>query len=368
MESFPARYNDGQSAKRFDVHAFLAPDGLVIKGSGLNAFWPYDRLLALDEAFGGAPCRLALEGGEARLTCERRDLPESLYALAPRMARARRGSRWKTSLKVLAGMVLAVVVLTLFLAVALPKLSRWATVLVPVSWEVALGEALYDQVTVLLTLMAEKDHVRICDEPAGTAALGLMVEDLAGVVESPYELRVQVLDHEMVNALALPGGKILVFRGLIEFVDSPAELAGIVAHEIGHVVERHSMEKLMEQLGLSFLFGMLLGDISTGAVALSGEVLLSLSFSRQMEIEADTRALEYLSRAGIDPRPMADFFARLEPLSGESRTWARILSTHPPNAQRASKFKNAPLGNSALSMADWLALRGICRGRHPLPD
>ena len=368
MESFPARYNDGRSAKRFDVDVGLEPEGLSIKGMGVTAFWPYDRIVALDEAFRGAPFRLAIDGGEARLTCEREDVPSNLFDLAPRTARARKKSRWKGSAKVLTGMVAAVIVLTLFLVVALPKLSRWSAMLVPVSWEVAIGEAVFGQIVTLLSTVSDKDRLEVCVAPNGAAALATITDRLGDVVESPYRFKFHVLDHGMVNAFALPGGTIVVFRGLIEFVDSPDELAGIIAHEMGHVVERHSMEKLMEQLGLGFFFGMLLGDVSTGAVALSGEVLLSLSFSRQAEGEADDLALEYLGRAGLDARPLGDFFSRLQALYGSAGDWPRIVSTHPPSGERASKFRNAPAGDNALSAADWLALRGICRERAPAPS
>jgi predicted Zn-dependent protease len=170
----------------------------------------------------------------------------------------------------------------------------------------------------------------------------------------------------MVNAFALPGGSILVMRGLIEFAQSPDELAGVLAHEMGHVAARHSLQKLMEQLGIGFFFGILLGDIGTGTIAVAGETLLLLSYSRGFESEADDLGLARLAAVGLDPRGLADLFVRLEEKSGEAPDWMRLLSTHPLDAARVAKFAAAPAGDSSLSPEAWQALRDICKVRGEL--
>jgi len=369
MDSFSAAYNDGLSAARRDVTVRLSPRGLDIEGEGLQAYWPYDRISVLDEDFAGAPLRIALMGDEARLTCRREDLPPDLFELAPRLAAGKR-RHWRGALLAVMGGLAAVAVLAVVLLVAIPKLARWSTALVPVSWEVALGEGALDQVVELLALMSEEEEIRFCAAPDGRAALNDLMQRLQAAEEIPYDIKVAVLDHPMVNAFALPGGPVLVMRGLIDFARSPDELAGVLAHEMGHVAARHSLHKLMEQLGIGFFFGVLLGDISTGTAAVAGETLLLLSYSRDLENEADDLGLARLAAAGLNPRGLADLFERLEGKSGQVPDWMRLLSTHPLDAARVAKFAAAPAGESALTEADWHALRNICDVREEIsgPD
>jgi Zn-dependent protease with chaperone function len=365
MEQFNAGYNDGQNARRHDVMVRLGPLGLDIYGEGLHAHWPYDRITALDEGFSGAPLRIALEGAEARLTCRREDLPGVLFELAPRLGSSKRRP-WRMAFLSLAGAVVAVVALATVLLEGVPAVARWSTALVPVSWEVAFGEGALEQVVDLLALMGDEDEILVCRAPQGHAVLEDLTQRLDAAVEIPYDVKVIVLDHPMVNAFALPGGPILIMRGLIDFAKSPDELAGVLAHEMGHVAARHSLQKLMEQLGIGFFFGILLGDVGTGTIAVAGETLLLLSYSRDLESEADDLGLARLAAAGLDPRGLAEFFERMEEKSGgEASEWMRLLSTHPLDEARVAKFAAAPAGETALSPDAWRALRDICdeRGR-----
>ncbi len=360
MEQFSAGYNDGLSAQRHDVTVRLSPFGLDIYGKGLHVHWPYDRITALDEGFAGAPLRIALEGSEARLTCRREDLPAALFELAPRLALAKKRP-WRTTFLALTGAVASVLLLAVVLLEGVPAVARWSTALVPASWEVALGEGALEQVVELLALMDGEDEVLVCRAPQGRAVLDGLTRRLEAAVEMPYDVRVIVLDHPMVNAFALPGGPILIMRGLIDFTESPDELAGVLAHEMGHVAARHSLQKLMEQLGIAFFFGILLGDIGTGTIAVAGETLLLLSYSRDLESEADDLGLARMAGAGLDPRGLAAFFERLEEKSGgEASEWMRLLSTHPLDDSRVAKFAAAPDGETALSPEAWQALRDIC--------
>jgi len=364
MEQFSGGYNDGLSARRWEVTVRLGPRGLDIEGEDLRAHWPYDRIAALDEDFAGAPLRLALVGEEARLTCRAEELPPVLFELAPHLAAGKRRP-WRVAFISLAGALAAVLALAIVLFEGVPMVARWSTALVPVSWEVALGQGALDQVGELLALMSGEE-VRACQAPAGRAALEDLTGRLQAAVEIPYDIEIYVLDHPMVNAFALPGGSILIMRGLIEFAHSPDELSGVLAHEMGHVAERHSLQKLMEQLGIGFFFGVLLGDIGTGAVAVAGETLLLLSYSREFESEADDLGLARLAATGLNPRGLSDLFERLEGKSGQTPEWMHLLSTHPLDAARVAKFGAAPAGDSSLSPEAWQALRDICKVRGEL--
>jgi predicted Zn-dependent protease len=205
---------------------------------------------------------------------------------------------------------------------------------------------------------AEDERPGFCVSSAGQAVMGRVTERLAAFSDSPFPFDVRVLDLDMVNAIALPGGPIIIFRGLLDQAQSSDELAGVLAHEMSHVARRHAMERLMEALGLSFIFGVMLGDIGSGVLVASGEVMANLSFSRRAEAEADDGAIVLLQKNGISTQGLADFFERL---SGEEGSLLEIISTHPVSAGRARKF--ADLANDAapaLSAEDWQALRRIC--------
>ncbi len=157
-----------------------------------------------------------------------------------------------------------------------------------------------------------------------------------------------VLDTPMVNAFALPGGYIHVTRGLVALADNEAQLAGVLAHEIGHVTARHSAERYGSQIlaGIAGIAtGILLGGEAAQAMGSLSQVALS-SYSRGQEFEADTLGVRYLARAGYDPEAMAAFLgkmqaeARLEAtLRGrpESANRFNILQTHPRTVDRVKE-------------------------------
>lgn len=254
--------------------------------------------------------------------------------------------------------VLAVAVLTGLLWFALPRFAAATAQAIPVSWEVALGEQVFEQVVALFAV-PDGERPKFCEAEAGRQALDRLSDRLAAVADSPYAFRVTVLDSEITNAFALPGGRIVILRGLIDFAESPDEVAGVLAHEMGHVTHRHGTEGIVKSLGLAFFFGVMLGDLGSGIVGLAGETLVSTSFSREAETEADQEALTLLQGAGLSAEGVSRFFARLEETYGDMPAALALLSTHPSNESRAQRFAGAG-GAAALSEADWQALKAIC--------
>src|SRR5262249_42739442 len=124
-----------------------------------------------------------------------------------------------------------------------------------------------------------------------------------------------VLDTPMVNAFALPGGYVYVTRGLIALADNEAELAGVLGHEIGHVVARHQAQRYSQSvlagLGAAIL-GVATGSSVVGDVAGTGAQAYIQSYSRDQEFEADMLGVRYMARAGYDPQAMATFLAKLQ--------------------------------------------------------
>ncbi|MCH8091039.1 MAG: M48 family metalloprotease [Proteobacteria bacterium] len=163
-----------------------------------------------------------------------------------------------------------------------------------------------------------------------------------------------VLNSGKVNAFALPGGYVYITRGIIALANSEAELAGVIAHEIGHVTARHAAQRYSQRvaagLGLTLL-GVLTGSGDLVRAAGTGAELYLRSYSRRHELEADTLGIRYLRRAGYDPGAMAGFLANLEAhsilearLAGNDTARAEgtnLLSTHPRTIERVRKAAQA---------------------------
>ncbi|MFA5592325.1 MAG: M48 family metalloprotease [Micavibrio sp.] len=170
----------------------------------------------------------------------------------------------------------------------------------------------------------------------------------ANTERGDVQYRFFVIDSPIVNAFALPGGYIYVSRGLIALANNEAELAGVIAHEIGHVTGRHAASRVSQGtlvgLGAAILSAAT-GSQAVGQVANVGSDLYIKSYSRGQEHEADDLGVRYLSRAGYDPRAMASFLASLDAqtkldlkIAGKSEGQGfNYFSTHPVTIDRVTQ-------------------------------
>lgn len=188
-----------------------------------------------------------------------------------------------------------------------------------------------------------------------------------------------VVNSDVVNAFALPGGYVYVNRGLIERADNLSEFAGVLAHEIGHVAERHSIEQLQRaqnaNLGLNVLYGVLLGRNPSGveqaAVQVGGGAVFA-GYGRDAEREADRVGVAYMVRAGYNPNGMATFFEEL--LSMQQRQPSRVeqwFSTHPTTQERVNNTRaiiaQTPGANNARLAMDSRAFQNFRQRVASLP-
>jgi predicted Zn-dependent protease len=171
-----------------------------------------------------------------------------------------------------------------------------------------------------------------------------------------------VLDSGMANAAALPGGRVYILGGLLRRANEPDEIAGILAHEFGHVAHRDGMRKMIQAGGSSFLLGLLFGDITGGGtLILLGRALVDSSYSRDAEAAADRFAADLMTALGRSPKAMGVFLVRLAgPGTG---VLPPFLSGHPVSAERleALKAREGPLtGAPLLTDEEWRDLKSIC--------
>jgi predicted Zn-dependent protease len=168
-----------------------------------------------------------------------------------------------------------------------------------------------------------------------------------------------LIDVSIFNAAALPGGQIVIFDGALKETKDPDAMAGILAHEIAHVRRRHVTQALIRELGIGALIRLFAGDVGANA-----EQLVSLSYTRSNEYEADGDAIDALRRSQIDPRPTAELFKLLDKEDGPELGASEFLNSHPASGDRARRFAAAYRKGTAysptLSAADYKAMRTAC--------
>jgi len=272
-----------------------------------------------------------------------------LPVASPRHDGATRRWLWAALFLVLG---LPVLLLALFFGLR-AEIVDFAVARIPLAQEQALADALWNMQRAQLKLIE------------GTAAQRFVTETGARLVAakpSPYRYRFHLADDASVNAYAMPAGYVVVQRGLIEKAASAEEVAGVLAHEIEHVEQRHSLRGMVQAVGLSALWLVATGDVGGGLAGQWLKELAGLHFSRAQESAADAGGVARLVAAGIDPRGMASFFAKLA--DGETLPGAvELLSTHPASAERAAKLKvllqDAPMFPPLA--ADWRAIQSALR-------
>ena len=201
---------------------------------------------------------------------------------------------------------------------------------IPVEWEHKLGESAYRDFL---------SHQEVVKEGPAVAAVEEMTHRLTEQIpNNPYKFDVTVVKSDVVNAFALPGGYVVVFTGLMKKAESGEEVAGVLGHELNHVLQRHGLERIVKNLGLMAVVAIVVGD-QQGLVGLMRQVgveLLTLKFGREQETEADLTGLQLLQRAKINPNGMITFFQRLSEKDEGRVEW---LSTHPMSTGRAERLK-----------------------------
>jgi beta-barrel assembly-enhancing protease len=197
--------------------------------------------------------------------------------------------------------------------------------------EIALGKGLAAQV---------ERQAKIINDPVIAEYVNRVGQNLVRNSDAKVPFTIKVIDSDEVNAFALPGGFFFVNSGLIMKADNEAELAGVMAHEIGHVAARHGTRQAtrgeIAQLGMIPLIFM--GGWTGYGIYQAASVLVPigfLQFSQRMESEADLLGLEYMYKTGYDPTAFVDFFEKIETLEKRKPgTMAKVFSTHPPTDAR----------------------------------
>jgi Zn-dependent protease with chaperone function len=236
-----------------------------------------------------------------------------------------------------------------------PLAADRLTPLVPQAFERRLGDVAEGQIMAMV-------GGKICSNAPGQAAFAKLVNAVRESAGLDMSIRTAVLSTPIPNAFALPGGTVYLFNGLLARAENPDEIAGVLAHELGHLTHRDSTRNLIYNGGTSFLIGLLFGDITgSGALIFASRSLVTASYSREAEQNADTFSIDTMHRLGRSPKAMGELLLRVT--GKEVDKSLSILSSHPLTEDRLARMSSEdrpPTGPPLLTAAEWASLKAIC--------
>ncbi|MEQ1715330.1 MAG: M48 family metallopeptidase [Hyphomicrobium sp.] len=375
------RLSDGKTAGARDCSVRLDLAGLEVTPSdGSRHFrWPFESLRAGEPVRAHSIDVLLSSTADPGVTLfvPGVDFVKDLANRAPHLTT--RAERWRHARPWIIGAA------AIIGAIALVNAAGWSPMrtlagFLPDSWRDRLGAAAIGSMT---------ENKKRCSAPAGLAALEKLTARLSTAAGSAQKFRIVVIDWDLLNAFAVPGNQIVMTKGLIEKAESADEVAGVLAHEMGHGIEMHPETGIIRAVGLSAAVELMMGG-SGGTLANMGLMLAQLGYNRAAEREADGHALELLRKVEISQQGLAAFFRRVikeeegddadesaNPKTGETTagkaetattntaTTSRafdMLRTHPPTTERADMIRRTGsyAATPALDPGGWQALKSIC--------
>ena len=310
--AFSGTFYDGKSANTYPVKILLTKAQMeLVFPDGHRILWPYSAI-NLSKTSTTGPVRLE------RHSPNPDRVPESVVIEDPhfleeanRVAPEALGNVWNQphKRKMRYGlMILACVILPPFVfaiwAYGIPAMTNAVADHIPTEWEERLGQS-YFQALFQKSIKEPDPQVR--------KALDVISKRLlTAVPDQPYQFRIYVHPSKMVNAMALPGGTIIVFQGLINITETPEELAGVLAHEFQHVLKRHSTRGIIRSEAINVFATIVSGDSLMNVILQAGGMIEFLRFSRELESQADSEGMKMMLAAQVDPQGMVRMFESLE--------------------------------------------------------
>lgn len=353
-----ATFSDGRTAAVHDIEVTIRPDGIAIEGEEVSVRWREAGLEVIDAPANGKALRLGhADHDGARLLLEGEALVAEVRKALPGLLSRRQDSR-RHDLKKLGVWGGGVAALTALFFLFLPAIVSGVAAMIPQSVERRLGDQALATFARFFDGMDEQ-----CAAREGQEALDWMVVQIMDGARIERGVDVRVVPVDIVNAVAFPGGAILIFDGMIRQAESAEEVAGVVAHEIGHVENRHGMERMVRDSAISAVLSVFAPGAAGDLGSELGGALLTQSYGRDAEREADAFAIETLNRIGVTTDGMASFFARMAKKhgSGQGGSLLQYMASHPAPTERAGTIaERGTERGRILSDDEWRALKKIC--------
>lgn len=369
--AIPARYHDGQVSKVHEVHLRYEREGqtgalLIVEplSGAVIARWPASGLYLLPSRRREIRLGAKGEADGARVVVEGEEHIGRIRATLPMLAQRQREERGRQiRLAALSTLALAAVIAVYIFGV--PLIAGRLVQLVPPGWEDGIGQTVAGQIEASL---GGETGLPLCDpDPNSLAnrAIARFAEAAMETTNSAFTPEIRVVRSDIPNAFALPGGRVYFFSALLNAARTPDEFAGVLAHELGHVVHRHGMEQLVSTAGTGLLVGFILGDMTGISVAAGlGATLIDSRFSREAEREADRFAARVAQQLDFQPWALANLIGRVAGDSNFDRALA-LFNTHPLTDERLDALtrlgQERPSGlEKPFTDAEWQAIRTMC--------
>jgi Zn-dependent protease with chaperone function len=348
-----AIYFDGQSSRKRTVAVKLT-DRLEIGEDDLSlAEWAYADLRRADSPPG--LLRIICQSGPQLARLEIRDVALAAELVSRCEALDANLVDRRGLVRIVGWSVAAMVSIVLLVLFAIPFAADRLAPLVPQGLERRLGDAAELQVKTVF-------GNRVCNNAAGQAAYDKLLRELREAAGLEASVESHVLATAVPNAFALPGGKVYLFSALLAKAENPDEVAGVLAHEFGHLKHRDNMRGMIYNGGTSFLIGLLFGDVTgSSALIFASRSVVTSSYSREAEQGADDFAIEVMHKLGRPAKAMGELLFRITGKEGDRNL--SILASHPFSEDRVrhmSEADIAPSGPPLLTDREWKALKAIC--------
>ena len=354
--SGPANYFDGTSSRRRAVTVFFTDRLEIIEDGAMLASWAYEDIRRVDSPAGVLRVNCLAAPALARLEVRATALAGELVSRCGRIDDDVPGRRGVAA--IIGWSVAATVSIIAVVLFGLPLAADRLAPLVPPAFERRLGDAADAQIKKLF-------GAKVCDNPAGEKAFVKLVTAIRESAGLDTSVQSGVLSSSIPNAFALPGGKVYLFNGLLAKAENADEIAGVLAHELGHLKHRDNMRGMIHDGATSFLVGLLFGDISGSSVLIFGSrTLVTSSHSREAEHNADSFAIETMHRLGRPAKPAGELLFRV---TGKERDKGlSIISSHPLTEDRLARMtrEDRPASKPPLlTSEEWRALKSICNDK-----
>jgi predicted Zn-dependent protease len=338
MTQFRARYYDGKTSQQREVLVWAEPSGrLRVSGDGVD-FSSTIAEVRPSLRVGNTRRHLQFADG-SQCETDDNDAVDRIFAGVRSEAPGRLIHRWESRLGY-ALFALALTAAALWAAIdyGIPALAKRLASVLPPSIETALGR----------DALAALDRILLAPSklpPARQEKVRALFSNMASGIEGAdgYRLELRSSKRLGANALALPSGEVVVTDQLVELAKSDDELVAVLAHEIGHLRQRHGLRRLLQDSATVLLIAVVTGDltsIASLATALPA-ILLQAKYSRDFEREADAFAVEYMKQHGIPSESFGAILLRMDERRGAAADIPDYLSTHPAARERAERSRAA---------------------------
>ena len=342
-----AKYYDGISSNSHNVRLEIWSDRLYILRPEGNISWYYDKIIVQEKLSRHSDGRLInSDTPDAQINISN---PQDFAKILEKLPRQKTRKDYRTAFY----FSISIALLLFLIFFLIPAASPTIAAATPKSWEERIG---------VWATEAFNSHARTCNNPNGVKALNKLTSALAKHTNSELTFKPSVVESIELNAFAAPGGYIIFFSNMIESAASQAEVVGVLAHEMGHVTKRHSMEGMVRALMTGFLIDAFTGGAGS-SLYLANQVS-GLNYSRTKEAEADEFAIELLQKANVNPQGLYDFFSKLK--KQESGLFnPEFLSSHPASSDRMAaisrKLNKSKEFSNILTEKEWQELKSICQ-------